>query len=66
MRAQTVLKHGWPQLSLAALQQYAMSAMPTTDCQYMLMSLMLLSSAPMALVRTPILAPSCFLSRLDG
>lgn len=51
VRPQTVLKHGWPQLSLAALQQYAMSAMPTTDCQCMLMSLMLLASAPMALVR---------------
>ena len=60
VRPQTVLKHGWPQLSLAALQQYAMSAMPTTDCQYMLMSLMLLASAPMALVRSLFWRPPAF------
>jgi hypothetical protein len=48
--AQTVLKHGWPQPNLAALQQYAMSAMPSTDCQYMLLALMMLTARPMVLV----------------
>ncbi|KAK9832531.1 hypothetical protein WJX81_006381 [Elliptochloris bilobata] len=49
----TVLKHGWPQRSMPALQAYAASAMPSTDFQYMLMALMLLASRPMALAILP-------------
>lgn len=52
--AQTVLKYGLPQRSMAALQAYAASAMPSTDFQYALMALMLLASRPMALVHAPL------------
>ena len=56
LRAQVYLKRGLPRLrpfSLAALRDWGAPLAGTSDFQYLLYSLLLQQSKPLALVRTP-------------